>query len=203
MAPEIIAAIIGGVAVIIAAVISKVIMVKKDPAYVRFIRENEDFRNIMVQAKDICSYTVNSHEILNKINTILEQNQEVVIQNFTLLVRKKINESPKDIEHLNTNIDLWKDLERKGRIRNLTIIAYDHDPDHYYTLFGNRLVFCGQVLFDKNKPTGTTVDYRPLVFENTDQIGAQVIKNYQTHFDNIVEKYRATATIYSSSHRKD
>lgn len=149
--------------------------------------------------KTISAYTVNSYEIYNKLNTILEQNPRMSIRKVTLLVRKKENETPNDIEILNRNIELWKRLVQENRIKELVIIAYDHDPDHYYTILGNRLLFCGQVLFDKSLPTGTKVDYLPLVYDNSTKLGRQIIKNYQHHFDNIVQQYRCEATLFKSS----
>ena len=87
-------------------------------------------------------------------------------------------------------------LKEKGRIKKLTIIAYDHDPDCYYTLLGDRLVFWGHVYFDENKPTQTDVDYTPLIFTDDNKVGQRVIKNFQKHFDNMVNRYKHTATLY-------
>lgn len=141
-------------------------------------------------------YTVNSHELLNKMNTILEQNPRITIRKLTILVRKKAQETESDRTILNTNISLWESLKEKGRIKNLTIIAYDHDPDCYYTLLGNRLVFFGHVYFDPGKPTQTVVDYTPLIFTDDNEVGQRVIKNYQKHFDNMVNRYQNTSTLY-------
>lgn len=129
---------------------------------------------------------------------MLEQDQKMNINKITILVRKKIDESNEDIATLNEIIELWKRWVVAKRIKKLEIIAYDHDPDHYYTIMGNRLVFCGQVMFDATKPTGTTIDYLPLVFFDNTDIGRQVIKNYQKHFDNAVQKYKSKGLLYSS-----
>ncbi len=64
----------------------------------------------------------------------------IAIERVTLLVRKKADEKSKDIDLLNQNIELWKVLVQKQKIKNLTIIAYDHDPDHYYTLLGKKSI---------------------------------------------------------------
>lgn len=207
---EIIAALIGFAATIFAAIIALLgvvlsIKYKKElksyagTSFVRFIAHDEDFRELLSRVDSIFAYTVNSHEIFNKLNTILEQNPNLSIRNFTLLVRKKPDEKPEDIDILNRIIALWERLVEEKRIKNLVIISYDHDPDHYYTLFGRRLVFCGQVLFDETRPTGTKVDYLPLVFENTNKLGKQVIKNYQHHFNNVVERYKNTSTLFPYS----
>lgn len=165
----------------------------------RFLEKNENFREILGDVRQISMYTVNSHEVLGQINTLLERDTSITIKNLTILVRKKPNESASDIEHLETNIKMWELLNRRKRIKKLTIIAYDHDPDHYYTVIGKRIAFSGQVLFDDNKPTGTNVDYLPLVFSDSTDIGKQVILNYQRHFDNVVAKYKDTATLYPTT----
>lgn len=175
----------------------------KKGSFVRFLSQEENFKDILAKVKTISSYTVNSHEIYNKLNTILEQNSRMSIGNVTLLVRKKANETSEDSNILNRNIELWKRLVRENKIQKLTIIAYDHDPDHYYTILGNRLMFCGQVLFAETIPTGTKVDYTPLVFDNSNKLGKQVIKNYQLHFDNIVQKYQAQATLFDSKNSEN
>lgn len=195
----------GAVCTIIAAVIGKVKVNRyrqeaesyRDKSYVRFLEPNESFSALIPKVKQICMYTVNSHELLNKVNTILEQNPKLTIEQLTILVRKKAQERESDITILNTNISLQKSLREKGRIKKLTIIAYDHDPDCYYTLLGSRLVFFGHVYFDESKPTQTTVDYLPLIINDDNEVGQQVIKNFQKHFDNMVDRYKDTLTLYS------
>lgn len=204
MSENIIVALIGLAGTIIAATIGSIRANKykheaasyKETSYVRFLEPNESFSTLIPKVKHICMYTVNSHELLNKLNTILEQNPRIVIKQLTILVRKKAQEKESDITILNTNLSLWESLKEKGRIKKLTIIAYDHDPDCYYTLLGDRLVFWGHVYFDENKPTQTDVDYTPLIFTDDDKVGQRVIKNFQKHFDNMVNRYKHTATLY-------
>lgn len=204
MSENIIVALIGLAGTIIAAVIGNIRAKKykyeatsyKESSYVRFLEPNESFLALLPKVKHICMYTVNSHELLNKMNTILEQNPGIKIRQLTILVRKKAQETESDITILNTNISLWESLKKKGRIKNLTIIAYDHDPDCYYTLLGNRLVFFGHVYFDESKPTQTVVDYTPLIFTDDNEVGQRVINNYQKHFDNMVNRYKNTSTLY-------
>lgn len=154
MHPEVIAAFINFLGTIIAAIIAFVSVIfslkyKKQiksyakESFVRFLSQDENFKDILSKVKTISAYTVNSYEIYNKLNTILEQNPRMSIRKVTLLVRKKENETPNDIEILNRKIELWKRLVQENRIKELVIIAYDHDPDHYYTILGNRLLFCG------------------------------------------------------------
>ncbi len=81
----------------------------------------------------------------------------------------------------------------------MTIIGYDHDPNHYYSIIGDKFVFAGQICFDDTKPTGTNVNYSPLVFGDNTSIGKQVIKNYHSHFDNAMKKYKDDLTLYSSN----
>ena len=204
MSENIIVALIGLVGTIITAVVGNIKIKKykheaasyKEKSYVRFLEPNESFSALIPEVKHICMYTVNSHELLNKVNTIMEQNPRITIRKLTILVRKKAQETESDITILNTNISLWKSLKEKGKIKNLTIIAYDHDPDCYYTLLGNRLVFFGHVYFDKSKPTQTAVDYTPLIFTDDNEVGQRVIQNYQKHFDNMVNRYKDTSTLY-------
>ena len=204
MSENIIVALIGLVGTIITAVVGNIKIKKykleaasyKEKSYVRFLEPNESFSALIPEVKHICMYTVNSHELLNKVNTIMEQNPRITIRKLTILVRKKAQETESDITILNTNISLWKSLKEKGKIKDLTIIAYDHDPDCYYTLLGNRLVFFGHVYFDKSKSTQTAVDYTPLIFTDDNEVGQRVIQNYQKHFDNMVNRYKDTSTLY-------
>ena len=169
-----------------------------EQSFARFLTQKDCLKEIIANVESISAYTVNSHEIYNKLNTIFEQNPMIAIERVTLLVRKKADEKSKDIDLLNQNIELWKVLVQKQKIKNLTIIAYDHDPDHYYTLLGKSLLFCGQVLFDETMPTGTKVDYSPLAYDNSNELGRQVIEHYQKHFDNVVQHYEKDATLYNS-----
>ncbi len=201
------AAIIGGVCTIVAALTGLIInrkLKERVNSYeynlpVRFLEPNENFQNILDKAKQIFMYTVNSHELLNKVNTILEQDPKIVINEIIIMVRYKQDENAKDIEILNRNINLWKAWVDKKRIKKLKIVGYSHDPDHYYTVIGDRVAFAGQVLFDKSKPTGTAVDYLPLVFSDNTDIGKQVIKNYQRHFKNIIKHYESELKLYDST----
>lgn len=206
MDSEIIAAVIGFLGTVSAAVIGcfqvdkykREIHSLKETSFVRFIREGENFKEFLPRVNSICMYTVNSFELLNSLNTTFEQNPSIKIKKITIMVRKKIDESTEDNDVLERIITLWKKWVDEKRIKKLEIIAYDHDPDHYYTIIGDRLVFCGQVLFDAVKPTGTTVDYLPLVFTDETTIGQQVISNYQKHFDNAVQRYKSTGLLFNS-----
>lgn len=195
----IISSIIAFASVIFNVMYKKQIKSYAKESFVRFLSQDENFKDVLTKVKTISAYTVNSYEIYNKLNTILEQNPQISIEKIILLVRKKVNEKPDDLQILNRNIELWGRLVQENKIKNLTIIAYDHDPDHYYTILGNKILFCGQVLFDKSLPTGTKVDYLPLVYDNSNKLGKQIIKNYQHHFDNIVKQYQAENTLFNST----
>ena len=194
----IIAAVIAFVSVIITLKCKKRMKLSTEQSFARFLTQKDCLKEIIANVESISAYTVNSHEIYNKLNTIFEQNPMIAIERVTLLVRKKADEKSKDIDLLNQNIELWKVLVQKQKIKNLTIIAYDHDPDHYYTLLVKSLLFCGQVLFDETMPTGTKVDYSPLAYDNSNELGRQVIEHYQKHFDNVVQHYEKDATLYNS-----
>ena len=206
MDPEVIAAIVGFFGTVIAAIIGRtqVRAYKKkmrsleDVSFVRFMRPGETFKEFLPLVNSISMYTINSFELLNSLNTMLEQNPNITIKKITILLRKKDNETEEDLVVLEQIITLWRKWVDKKRIKNLEIIAYDHDPNHYYTLIGDNIVFCGQVMFDTSKPTGTTVNCLPLVFTNGNDIGQQVIKNYQMHFNNAYNKYKSTGLLYSS-----
>lgn len=195
----IISSIIAFASVIFNVMYKKQIKSYAKESFVRFLSQDENFKDVLTKVKTISAYTVNSYEIYNKLNTILEQNPQMSIEKIILLVRKKVNEKSDDLQILNRNIELWGRLVQENKIKKLTIIAYDHDPDHYYTILGNKILFCGQVLFDKSLPTGTKVDYLPLVYDNSNKLGKQIIKNYQHHFDNIVKQYQAENTLFNST----
>lgn len=206
MDPVIIASIIGAISTVSAAIIGcfqvdtckRKIHSLEEASFVRFMRGGENLKDILPRVNTICMYTVNSFELLNSLNTTLEQNPNLKIKKMTILVRKKSNESVEDNAVLERIITLWKKWVDEKRIKKLKIIAYDHDPDHYYTIIGDRLVFCGQVMFDETKPTNTNVDYIPLVFTDETNIGQQVIRNYQKHFDNAMQRYKHTGLLFDS-----
>lgn len=206
MDPQVIAALVGFCGTIIAAIIGRIkigeckkkIRSLEDASFVRFMRPGESFTEILPLVDSISMYTVNSFEVLHSLNTTLEQNPNISIKKITILVRNKDNETAEDATVLSQIIGLWKQLVDRGRIKSLEIIAYNHDPDHYYTLIGDSTAFCGQVMFDPMKPTGTTVNYLPLVFTSGNDIGQQVIKNYHAHFENAYSKYKDTGLLYTS-----
>ena len=127
MSENIIVALIGLVGTIITAVVGNIKIKKykheaasyKEKSYVRFLEPNESFSAQIPEVKHICMYTVNSHELLNKVNTIMEQNPRITIRKLTILVRKKAQETESDITILNTNISLWKSLKEKGKIKDI------------------------------------------------------------------------------------
>lgn len=207
---EIVSALIGAIALILAEVVAYLLYKKRPKESVQtkkevrdidnifFLNPNFNFEKELQKVNSVMMYTVNSHELLGQLNLLFERNQQLKINNVIILVRKKDNETPKDMEILDMNISLWKSWVNKKRIKHLSIIGYDHDPDHYYTIIGDKLVFCGQVFFDPTKPTGTTVNYSPLVFKDDSEIGKKIIQNYQDHFDNVVEHYKKDLTLFTT-----
>ena len=203
----VIAALIGAFATIISALIGiianratrkKLKNLSNDNAYITFLKAEQNFNHLLGSVSKVLMYTVNSYELLSRINFALEQNKTLKIKKLIIMVRKKPNEVQEDLDILSNIINQWKKWNAKKRIKSLTIISYDHDPDHYYTIIGERVVFAGQVLFDDTKPTGTKVDYLPLVFNDESEAGKQVIKNYKNHFENIVLRYKEKHTLFSS-----
>lgn len=211
MSDTIIAALIGSFVTITVEVIrlyfqkknkksdSQILDTKDESSVVRFLKPSENFREVLNDVNCLKMYTVNSYELLGQINTILEQNANIVLNKVEILVRKKVDESEENLKVLNTIIAMWDNWAKKGRIKELSIIGYDHDPDHYYSLIGDKFVFSGQVFFDDTKPTGTSVNYSPLVFCDDSNIGKQVIKNYHNHFDNVMKKYKDDLKLYPSN----
>ncbi len=165
---------------------------------VRFLQAEDNFNYELHHANSIYMYTVNSHELYGSLNLMLEHDPSLTLSTLTIMVRKKPDECEKDLQDLNTIISQWRNWVNRGRIKQLDIISYDHDPDHYYTIIGEQIVFCGQVLYDEGKPTGTTVQYKPLVFSSDTELGKTVIRNYHLHFQNVLEKYKRTNLLYSS-----
>lgn len=200
MSDILIAAFITGGCAIIAAVIGycgtyRILRLKNS---ICFLDETEDFRDILRNSTSICTYTVNSYELLNELNSLLERNQNIDLNEVKILVRRKENECESDIYLLNNIISNWKNLVDRKRIKRLLIIGYDHNPDHYYTIIDDKIAFSGQVLFDKTKPTGTTINYSPLVFRGHTRVGKQVILNYQNHFNNTIKEYEEKLKLFSS-----
>ncbi len=62
--------------------------------------------DFLTKVKTISAYTVNSHEIYNKLNAILEQNPGILIREVILLVEKKVNKTPDYIKILEQNVEL-------------------------------------------------------------------------------------------------
>lgn len=207
MSDTIIAALIGFLAAIVVEIIRLYFQRKNKKSdskdvdtTVRFLEPSENFREVLNDVSCLRMYTVNSYELLGQVNTILEQNVNIVLNKVEILVRKKVDESEEDLKSLDTIITIWDNWVKKGRIKELTIVGYDHDPDHYYSIIGDKFVFAGQVFFDETKPTGTSVNYLPLVFGGDTSIGKQVIKNYHSHFDNVMKKYKGNS-LYLQGYR--
>lgn len=161
-----------------------------------YLDSNNNFEDIISGVDTIRMYTVNSYELVNRINALLEQKPEISLNNVVVLVRRKSTESAEDIQYLDTIISIWRRWTQKGRIRKLLILSYDHDPDHYYTIIGDHLVFTGHVFFDNSRPTGTTINYKPLLFCNDTNLGREVIEQYKKHFEHLV-KMNVNNKLYS------
>lgn len=182
---------------------SKLAAISRKNAYVELLEPGHDFSHIARNVKSISLYTVNSHEFLNRVNLFLEQDRQATISKLTILVRRKEFESDTDLLLLNNNIAQWKNWLEKKRIKKLLIIGYNYDPDHYYAILGDRMVITGQVLFDDTKPTGTTVNYLPLVFSDGSAAGKQVIASYRDHFNNVTNYFQEEHTLFDSSKLQD
>lgn len=191
MTDTILAAIIGFVATITGVLLTAFFTNRKNRSRgIYLLRPDDNFDDLLGSVHEILMYTVNSFELSNRVNTLLEQKSNVSLQKLTILVRNKDNETKEDIANLNDVISIWKRWVTEGRIRELNIIGYDYDPDHYYTILGNELVFTGHVYFDDTKPTGTHIDYSPLIFRDDTKLGRDVIKNYRHHFNQLVNRYK-------------
>lgn len=191
MTDTIIAAIIGFVATITGVLLTAFFTKGKNRSRsIYILKTNDSFDDLMSSVDEIFMYTVNSFELSNRVNTLLELKPNVNLQKFTILVRNKDNETKEDIANLNNAISIWKRWISEGRIRELNIIGYDYDPDHYYTILGDELLLTGHVYFDDTKPTGTNIDYSPLVFCNDTRLGREVIKNFKNHFSQLVNRYK-------------
>lgn len=85
----IISSIIAFASVIFNVMYKKQIKSYAKESFVRFLSQDENFKDVLTKVKTISAYTVNSYEIYNKLNTILEQNPQISIEKIILLVRKK------------------------------------------------------------------------------------------------------------------
>ena len=173
---------------------------KHEQAGIHYLEAGENFNDLWLSVNEICMYTVNSYELYNRINALLEQKANSNINKLTILVRKKIDETEEDLSTLKDIIDFWKKWVEKGRIRKLTIIGYNYDPDHYYTILGDKVVFSGHVYFDESKPTKTNISYSPIVFSNDTEIGRQAIKNFRAHFDNVAQRFEQSLTLVNKTY---
>lgn len=208
MSDVIIAAFIGAAGTIIGVLATHLLENRKKKKVENSINEKKeilsfaefsgDLNRLMGKMRTLQMYTVNSYVLCNQINMFLQQNPDVTLEKIEIMVRKKDDESESDLRRLDDIINNWQSLVENKRIKKLTIIGYDHDPDHHYTLIGDEAVFFGQVIFDDSKPTGTDVDYRPIIIRNDTEAGRTIIKNYQKHFDNVVERYKDRLTLYTT-----
>ncbi|GHU80289.1 hypothetical protein FACS1894191_5200 [Clostridia bacterium] len=203
MSDTIIVAIIGVVAAVaptVAAAIlgrknaiskSKLKDLLKSHAYIEFFspKLEPSFIDAMARAPRVKMFTVNSYELLNRVNSSFEHDASFYIRELYIMVRKKVDESENDIRNLDSNIKQWKRWLTNGRIAKLKIVYYDQDAQHTYTLIGNSILFTGVVYFDQSKPTHTNVDYDPIVFYGDNSEGAKVIERFDKQFDNFLDFY--------------
>lgn len=201
MKNEIWAAVIGSVGAICAALIGKTWRTGSRSS-VHFLKQGDNLKKELSQASCILMYAVNSFELCAVVNKMFEQDSSLVIKKLTILVRLKPDETAENLNSLRNVIGLWRKWHEKGNVSILKIVGYDHDPDHYYTIFGEKLVFVGQVLFDDNKVTQTNVTYTPLVFTDKAKLGKQTIENYRKHFENHLTKYEGRLMIFDSATKK-
>lgn len=212
MDPQVLAAIITAIGGIIGTIVSSIIAIfqssekKKykhevavltEKSFIRIWGANDVFNKKLLLEDRICMYTVNSFEMRNNLNQILKQDPEIIINNLILLVRKKDNETGEELAQLHSILALWRSMVHSGRIKRLEIITYNHDPDHYYTIFGDRAVLCGHVYYDDTMPTGTTVNYTPTVISDENIIGQQLIADFQKHFDTLVATNSSNSSVYT------
>lgn len=208
MSDSIIAAIITGVLAVVASILtfflgllhnkSKIKKLEKlsNNAYITFLTSDNELNYYLTKANFIYMYTVNCYELYNKLNTILEQNSEIIIKKLVIMVRKKENEKKSDLDTLDTIALQWRNWFNKKRIKEIKMISYDHDPDHYYTIIGDKVVFAGQVFFDDSRPTGTSINYSPILFTDNSKDGGKVIENYTKHFENVLYKYKNNVLLH-------
>ncbi|MBD5518764.1 MAG: hypothetical protein HDR07_09885 [Lachnospiraceae bacterium] len=109
MTDTIIAAIIGFVATITGVLLTAFFTKGKNRSRsIYILKTNDSFDDLMSSVDEIYMYTVNSFELSNRVNTLLELKPNVNLQKFTILVRNKDNETKEDIANLNNAISIWK-----------------------------------------------------------------------------------------------
>ena len=210
MMESIIAAIISAIAAIVVGIFGivknkdkkqKLEKLSTQHAYANFLDDKieRNIYNLLHSLSRISMFTVNSFEMKNRFNVFFERNKALEINELDILVRKKSDESESDKKILDDIVAQWIGWYRKDRIKKLKIVSYDHDPEQFYTVFGDKIMFSGQVFFDSTKPTGTNINYSPVVYNGDSEDGLKIIKMYRKHFDNILAHYEKKGFVLFNS----
>lgn len=199
-------AIIGALGTIIGAVIgalgSKVKgskeSVPENLSGIRLMNDRENPCALVTEVPRSSFFSVNAYTIYNFVKAQIMLKPHAVINDITIVVRKKPDENQRDLAVLKQVIENWHALVTNGKIKKLKIVSTPHDINHYYAVMGTKQMFLGLVMHDDNLPTGTDVDYQPIFFSGDSEIGREMILKYQGHFNNVVARFEGENTLYDS-----
>lgn len=171
---------------------------------IRYILENRKKLSNSSRVKDyIQNNTINNFK-LYAISSAYWQDfissiDGVNIKNCTILIRNN-SQLETDIfrAEVESTITKWKRLRQDGKIQRLIIVTYDHIPDNFFALIDDKIVITGLNDFDPKDSTQQYGSRNPQHIFYDQSEAKSIIKMYNKHFENYVNKYRHN-TIYDSN----
>jgi hypothetical protein len=100
--------------------------------------------------------------------------------------RSSDNLRPDLTDHTDYLVELWRSLEKEGRIGALTVRSYNFLPMNYECIFDDEILLLGLYEPDPDNPIEVKVGSVTIVENNTPQ-GQRVIEEYQKRYDKLFE----------------
>lgn len=117
----------------------------------------------------------------------------IKIEKTTLLLREFtiVDEflQPSMEDQINSSIELWKRMNKRGIINDLEIKRYDFHPTSEMYIFDDQFIILSNVYFDIKKGE-YAIDSREVFYiDSSSESGKQFIKKCISHFDKLAEIY--------------
>lgn len=125
------------------------------------------------------------HPLVNAANGITINKCTLLLKEHSGDEREKFSDFEAEICNL---IIRWKNMKKVGKIKNLTIIRYTHQPTEYNCIFDNDYVITG--LYSAREDAPGVRAHSPLVFSSDTYEGRSAITKYAERAFELIEHYK-------------
>lgn len=180
---------------VVAAAISAITLI-----FLKLIQENQELK-IKSKRKHEVVLSKNYHEVsIYAINgrrwaDLVSKSDTFHADKCTILIRKctkGLCDETRYRQETDESIEIWKQMQKRGKINQLEIYEYLHLSDHYFAVFDKEVLITGLNNFSTNDSTGQNGDHdSQFLFSSDSPKDSDIIEKYYQHFLNYVRHYKS------------